>query len=147
MTPQWKRPVIALLLATSLAACGSGGGTSSAAATPDVACSAPKLVGDEANGTTVHLCVGQTLRLSLHSTYWQDIMSTPDSVLQTSGPTQAVTPSMGSCVPGGGCGTLITEFQGVAAGTAMVSAHRTTCGEALMCQPDQRAFSLTVVVG
>ncbi|MGZ4132259.1 MAG: hypothetical protein ACXVWF_04370 [Actinomycetota bacterium] len=144
MVTSWKRPVVflVLMLATAGCAASSAQGASSSAAS----CGPPKVLDERANGTTVHLCVGQALRVELHSTYWQDVASSRASIL-LGGSTKALPPSPSACVPGAGCGTLVTSFRAVSAGTATVSAHRTTCGEALLCSPDQRSFSLTVTVG
>jgi hypothetical protein len=141
-----KCSVLLMVLAVSAAACGSNH-ASAGSAPSDPGCTLPKLVGDQANRTTLRLCVGQTLRLSLHSTYWGNIESSPDTVVKALGPTVVVSPAPVGCAPGVGCGTLVTEFRGLAPGTATVSAHRTSCGEALLCTPDHRSFSLTVVVG
>jgi hypothetical protein len=141
-----KWPALFIVIAFLTSACGSH--SASAGSTPsDRACAIPKLVGDQADHTTVRLCVGQSLRLSLHSTYWGNVSSAPETVVKPIGPT-AVTPlAPGACPPGVGCGTVVTEFRGLAPGTATVSAHRTSCGEALLCTPGRRSFTLTVVVG
>ncbi|MGE5227273.1 MAG: hypothetical protein ACM3OO_10410 [Planctomycetaceae bacterium] len=137
-----KRLLLLLLLGTLTAGCAasSARGASSSVAS----CGPPHVVDERANGTTVQLCVGQTLRIELHSTYWQDVVSSDPSVL-AGGSTQAIAPSS-PCVPGAGCGTLVTSLRAAAAGTATVSAHRTTCGEALLCRPGQRSYTLTVTV-
>ena len=146
MRPSWKYSALVILLTVSTAACASE--SAPAGSTPsDASCSAPKMVSDRANGNTLRLCVGQGLRLSLRSTYWEGITSSPDTVLRTFGPTILVSPAPVGCAPGMGCGTLVTEFRGIAAGTATISAHRTSCGEALLCSPDRRSFTLTVRVG
>lgn len=135
-----------VLFAVSATACGTER-TPTGSGPSDPACAIPKMVGDHANGTTVRLCVGQTLRLSLHSTYWGNIAGSPETVAKEVGSTIVVSPAPMGCLPGAGCGTLVTQFRGLAPGTATVSAHRTSCGEALLCTPDRRSFSLTVVVG
>jgi hypothetical protein len=142
MITSWTRSilVLALTLATAACAASSAQGASSSAAS----CGPPKVVDEQANASTVQLCIGQTLRVELHSTYWQDVASSDPSVL-VGGSTRAIAPSS-PCVPGAGCGTLVTSFRAAAPGTAPVSAHRTTCGEALLCGPDQRSYTLTVTV-
>ena len=133
-----------LLLAIATVAC-AGSSTQPASSSHD-GCAPPKTVDERANGTEVRLCVGQILRVELHSSYWRDVASSQDAIL-LGGSTQALPPSPSACVAGAGCGTLVTTFQAVAAGTATVTAHRTTCGEALLCAPNQRTFALTVTVG
>jgi hypothetical protein len=39
-----------------------------------------------------------------------------------------------------------TSFLALAPGTAVITASRTTCGEALRCTASQRHFSVTIVV-
>jgi hypothetical protein len=38
-------------------------------------------------------------------------------------------------------------YAATASGTAVVTAHRSTCGEAMLCTPNQSGFRVTVVVG
>ena len=138
-----KRLPLLLLLAILTAGCATTGaqGTSSSGAS----CGPPKVVDERANGSTVRLCVGQSLRVELHSTYWQNVASSDPSVL-VGGSTRALAPSS-PCIPGAGCGTLVTSFRAAGSGSATVSAHRTTCGEALLCRPNQRSYTVTVTVG
>jgi predicted secreted protein len=98
---------------------------------------------DAANGQTISIRLGHTLTVTLNSTYWTFNGSSNPSVLEQAGqPTYEGT----SCVPGGGCGTASIRFKALAPGTAVVSATRTTCGEALACGPDQSRYSITVIV-
>jgi hypothetical protein len=98
---------------------------------------------DAQNGRVVRAHVGDRLRVQLGSTYWRfDAPSGPQ--LRPAGrPSFAPGPS---CVPGGGCGYVAQVYDVVAAGTAQLSASRTTCGEVLRCRPDQRTFRITVIV-
>jgi hypothetical protein len=109
---------------------------------------APSQVASEAsNGTTITMRRGGSLTLTLHSTYWSIAGSSNPSVLRERGtPVTTPAPPSAHCVPGQGCGTVSATFVAVAAGRADVTASRTTCGEALMCAPDQRTFVLHVVV-
>jgi hypothetical protein len=50
-------------------------------------------------------------------------------------------------VPGEGCGVVRTYFTARSAGTAVITAGRTTCGEALACVGSHGRFKLTVQVG
>jgi ABC-type phosphate transport system substrate-binding protein len=100
------------------------------------------------NGTTVGLHRGDTLTVTLHSTYWTIDGSSDPAVLVARGPqaTQAEPPSSRRCVPGQGCGTVSRSFTAAAGGTADVGASRTSCGEALRCTPEQSTWVLHVVV-
>jgi hypothetical protein len=98
------------------------------------------------NGTTVTLRTGGTLRAVLHSTYWQFDPPSDPTVLGSAGPPVSSPAPMGQCVPGGGCGTVTATFQALRPGRAVVSAHRTSCGEALRCTGNQGIWTVTVVV-
>jgi len=138
-----------------VAACTTGAGqssagpsTSSAAPTGSAGpCASPTTVDDSAAQTAVHLCVGQVLTLVLHNTHWEQIASSDQGVLRADGaPTiQLAAPS--ACVPGAGCGTITETFVATGPGSATVSAHRTSCGEALQCASGQGSFTLSVAVG
>jgi hypothetical protein len=100
-------------------------------------------IDDSANGTTVNLTTGQTIGLTLRSTYWQINDSSNSSVLALTG--SSVAPAY--CLPAGsGCGTQSATFTAKSSGTVTITASRTTCGEALACQPNQETYSVTVVV-
>ena len=138
--------VAILILALGAAACGRAGSPAGGSGGGSECSAPPIVVGDAANGRTVQACVGQTIRLELASTYWQDVSSSDEAVLAADGPSSVAPASPGTCVPGGGCGSVERTFQASASGTATVSAHRTTCGEALQCSTDQRTFSVRIVV-
>jgi hypothetical protein len=94
----------------------------------------------------VTLRTGGTLSVVLHSTYWQyDPPSDPSVLRSQADPTYSPDPP-GSCVPGGGCGTLTAGFRALRPGRAVITAHRTSCGEAMACVGDAGRFSVTVVV-
>ncbi len=115
--------------------------------TPAPSPAATKVTIDEAaNGQTVTVHVGTLVTLELHSTYWQvDGTSNAAVLAPASAPTVAPA-SPGTCVPGGGCGTVVAVFHAIAPGRATVTAARTTCGEALLCTGSAGAFNVTVVV-
>ena len=128
------------------------GATSSAspsaapAATP-VAPPADVVVTEADNGHTVTVQAGSTVTLVLANTYWQVQGSSDAAVLAlASGPDTAAA-SMGTCVPGAGCGTVTTVFRALAAGRASITAARQTCGEAIQCTGTAGAFEVTIVVG
>jgi hypothetical protein len=103
---------------------------------------------DTDNGTTRVLHRGDTLTVTLHSTYWTITGSSNSAVLVAQGPqrTQADPPSSHHCVPGQGCGTVTESFTATGDGTADVGASRTTCGEAMRCTPAQSTWLLHVTV-
>jgi hypothetical protein len=122
----------------------------SVVATPATASSSAKAtpvvhdVDDAANGTTVHVRVGDTVRVTLHSTYWQ--MDPPStSALKAGDSTVAASLGPGS-VPGSGTGTVVTSYLIVHSGTTKITAQRTSCGEALLCPPNLRSYVVTLAV-
>jgi hypothetical protein len=95
------------------------------------------------SGKTVALQVGGRLHVVLDSTFWTFDRPAPGPLKldgsSTGGP--------GLCQPPGtGCGWTFADFTGVSAGTAVVTASRVSCGEAMRCVGDQGRFSLKVVV-
>lgn len=106
------------------------------------------VVSDDSNGKTVHVTVGEHVKLILSSTYWHVHGSSSDAVLAQSGRARLL-PRPKSCpkIPGLGCVPFETTFTALAKGTAVITASRQTCGEALACQPPQEHFKVTIVVG
>ena len=104
-------------------------------------------VSESANGTTVTLRTNQRLDVLLHNTYWRFGPSSSSSVLASQG-AQRFHPGGPGCpsIPGTGCGTTDQVFKAGSPGTAVISADRTTCGEALQCTPEQSHYRLTVKV-
>jgi hypothetical protein len=100
---------------------------------------------DASNGRTITLHVGDSLSVVLHSTYW-GFAGSSNSVVLVSDGNPAVSPSPSGCVPGQGCGTVVAAFDANTVGTAVVSASRTTCGEALRCTGSAGSYRLTVKV-
>ena len=103
-------------------------------------------VSEADNGTTVTLRTGGTLRAVLHSTYWQFDPASDPTVLASQGSPSSSPDPPGSCVPGGGCGTVTATFQALRPGRAVVTAHRTSCGEALRCTGNAGSWMVTVIV-
>lgn len=101
--------------------------------------------GDADDGHAITLQTGQLLHVSLSSTYWTLADSSDPNVLRERG-TPVVSPQPSGCVPGAGCGTASAVYVAVAAGTAHVSASRTSCGEAMGCTGSSGSWSLTVDV-
>ncbi|MGE5176999.1 MAG: hypothetical protein ACM3JJ_11560 [Hyphomicrobiales bacterium] len=128
-----------IFLVLLAAACGGGWASSS------VSPSLPVVHANEAqDGHTLTLRRGQRLQVVLHSTYWKLARVSRTTVLRTVAK-PVVRPRSG-CVPGAGCGTVTAVYVGVAAGTANVSASRTSCGEAMGCTAAAGRYVLRVVV-
>jgi len=105
------------------------------------------VVRDNSNGKTVRVSAGDRLELILASSYWNVDSSTSPAVLREDGPTSYLAPpSDCSTMPGSGCVPEQTPFTALAPGTAVITASRESCGEALACRPDQSHFRLTVIV-
>ena len=91
------------------------------------------------------MSVGQTIKLRLTSTYWQVAKAQPGAVLGTVG--RQTRPTMGhGCVPGQGCGVVTAAFVARHPGRAVITASRSSCGEALRCSPAQGSYRVRVVV-
>jgi hypothetical protein len=100
---------------------------------------------EHANNTTVRVQAGQEVKLLLHSTYWMDLRSSQPTVVRADGAPK-VLPATTQCVPGGGCAPVEATFTAASAGTAVLSASRTSCGEALACSPADSRYRVTIVV-
>lgn len=103
----------------------------------------PAVVDERANNSIVRVARGSSLDVVLHSSYWSVRGSSRPSVLAPDGRPRLLP---GSCPPGVGCATLELAFTARRQGTAVVTATRVSCGEALLCSPGQRSYRLTVVV-
>ena len=103
---------------------------------------------DEANNNTV-VRVHEHARLEviLHSSYWGMHGSSRPSVLSQDGPSVLLPPPPGGCLPGVGCRPVETVFTAEHPGVAVVTASRTTCGEALLCTTySQSHYRIVVIV-
>ncbi len=100
--------------------------------------------GNEQNGTSVTLHSGQTLLVTLPSTYWS-FQGSPDPRVLAPVGAPTTSPGQGN-VPGCGAGTVSQEFRAVGAGTAEVSASRTSCGEVMGCTGASGQYELSVTV-
>jgi len=138
------RPLMMLAAASVVLAAGCGVARQPAGGPPP----APRLVTehDRANGTTIHVNVGDKVALVLGSTYWQFAGSSTPAVLRQEGPV-AVLKATHKCLPGMGCAPKRAVFKALARGKAVITAHRVTCGEALACTGSRGHFKLTVVIG
>lgn len=148
-----RRPLLALpALALALAACsgGSSGGvalgagqdTSSAAAVSG----GRHLLDEKDNGKRLDVQFGDTLVVTLHSTYWS-FLPTDGLALQSMGD-PATAPATNCATPpiaGSGCGTVTGTFNVGHIGTSTLKAHRDSCGEALRCTGKDADWSITIV--
>lgn len=101
--------------------------------------------GDNQNGQSITLHPGQTLMVTLGSTYWTIQGSSDSQVLSPVGKS-VTTPRSCSAPPGSGCGTVSQAFRAVSPGTAQISAARVSCGEAMRCVGPAGQYQLTVQV-
>lgn len=134
------RPAAALAVALAAALSGCAGGPS--AGTDNAVVSGPVHLDEKANETTVTVELGQTVVVTLHSTYWR--IAIPPRALQPVGEPQT---SPSPCpVTGGGCGTVEQTFNAAKVDTTTLRAHRDSCGEALRCTSKNGDWSVTVRV-
>jgi len=117
----------------------------SAAARHPARSSTTRTITERDKGTTVALHVGDHLKLSLSNTYWDIQLASDTAVLRSDGP-PVTKGKLQGCVPGAGCGTVIGAFTAVRTGTAIVSASRTTCGEAILCAGGNGEYKVSVIV-
>ena len=140
------RPLLMLAAAASVvlaAGCGSAGHADHAGGSQP-----PRLFTehDRANGTTIHLAVGDKVALILGSTYWNFSRSSAPQVVRQIGPVTVVHTTR-TCLPGEGCQPKRAMYKALSKGTAIITAHRLSCGEALACTGKRGHFRLTIVVG
>lgn len=148
--PVLLRPLAGAAVALLMAGCASGVPSNGSQQPPPGGTTKPGVVtvsSDHANGRTFRVKVGQRLNLILTSTYWQLHGSSAPAVLRQDGATKLL-PRPSSCtkLPGLGCTPVRAPFLALAPGTAVITASRTTCGEALRCAADQSHFRITIVV-
>ena len=92
---------------------------------------------------------GQTLTVTLCSTYWTFQGNTNPQVLALVG-VPIVSPApldKHTCAAAGsGCGTVSAEFRAVGIGTTQITASRVSCGEAMGCVGASGLYQLAVKV-
>ena len=81
--------------------------------------------------------------MTLHSSYRAFNPSSDPAVLSPDRGPQTGPGTNCPTYPGSGCGTVTQTYTALKAGTAHVSADRTTCGEAMACNPAQH-YNLAV---
>jgi len=105
------------------------------------------VVHDDANGKAVSARAGDRIELILSSSYWHVTGSSAPGVLRQDGsPVLLSRPSSCPDIPGLGCIPVRADFTALTDGTAVITASRSACGEALRCMPDQTRFTVIVVV-
>jgi hypothetical protein len=105
------------------------------------------VVRDDANGQSVTARAGDRVELILPSSYWHVTGSSAPAVLRQHGPPVLLArPSGCPDLPGLGCVPVRAEFTALTDGQAVITARRSTCGEAMRCRPDQTRFAVIVVV-
>ena len=136
---------MAAAVVVTAAACGSSGSRAAAPGGDSVGGGSPGQVqlDEKANGTTVHVHFGDTVVVTLHSTYWSFLPTGQSLALQLFAP--VATAPAGNCRPGVGCGTVTATYNVGHVGTTVLRAHRDSCGEALRCIGTQGDWSVTVV--
>jgi len=147
--PAFLRLLAGALVVLTMAGCGGVSAAGGPGTQPGGTASPGALTvsSDHANGRTLHVKVGERLNLILSSAYWQVRGSSAPAVLRQDGAaTPLPRPSTCPKLPGLGCVPVRTTFLALAPGTAVISASRTTCGEALRCAASQRHFRVTIVV-
>lgn len=100
---------------------------------------------DGSNGKTIWLHTGDRIELILSSNYWQVSGSSAPKVLkQTHATVLMPRPSTCPHIPGLGCTPVRTDFLAVGHGKAVITASRTSCGEAMRCSAQNSHFTLIV---
>ena len=150
MTRRLLVAVAAMLLAAT--ACSGGSGDSSTTGSKDTSSATPvaggrHLLDEKDNGTKLDVQFGDTLVVTLHSTYWS-FLPTDGLAIQSLG--DPATAPATNCPPpmnvtGSGCGTVTGTFNVGHIGTSTLKAHRDSCGEALRCTGKDADWSVTIV--
>ena len=127
-----------------------GSCTPAATCPPNAMCAQPLsgdvlVITDADNGKTVTVARDSRISVQLASTYWTFDPASNPAVLAAQGP-QQTSPCAAKTFPGSGCGVATVTYAAAASGTAVLAAHRSTCGEAMLCSSDQSSFRVTVVV-
>ena len=137
---------VAVSVVSVMTAAGCGTAASSASG-PTAHGPAVIVVRDDANGKAVSASAGDRIELILSSSYWRVTGSSAPGVLRQDGsPVLLSRPSSCPDLPGRGCIPVRADFTALTDGQAVITASRSTCGEALRCTPGQTRFTVTVVV-
>lgn len=136
-------PMTAALLCALIVSCGAAGLGTPASGSPIPGGLNTVVVTEPDNGKTLPVHVGERVEVRLSSTYWTFNGSSNPAVLRAVGPA-VISPQPSGCVPGGGCGLAIADFDVIGVGSADVTASRTSCGEAMGCTGNQGSYQVTV---
>ncbi|MCW2672368.1 MAG: hypothetical protein JWP14_957 [Frankiales bacterium] len=101
---------------------------------------------DRDNHAVVSVHRGQTIVLTLASTYWTIGAPSGTALSTLDGERKTPNRTKPGCRGGSGCGTDVRDFKAVRTGTSGISATRSTCGEALRCPAGKTRFYVTVHV-
>jgi hypothetical protein len=101
-------------------------------------------IGFTDKGRTITVAAGAQVVVTLDSTYWNFEPLSSKAVVVASRPTYRA--AGGHPVPGSGAGTVREVLRAVGAGTATITAQRSSCGEAMRCVGGLGTFQVTVVV-
>jgi len=132
------------VVACLLAVAGCGATNSAGSNAGDQAKNGTLNIDEKANGTTVHVHLGDTIIVTLHNTYWS-FLPTGSLALQPFSPVATAAATNCGQPVGSGCGTVIATYNVGHVGTGKLRAHRETCGEALRCVGKDADWSVTVV--
>lgn len=123
----------------------AGSGPPTAASSPYSSTLTVAFTEADNNGSVV-VHPGTIVEVTLSSTYWTFAPVSAPKVLTQSAPrVHPAAPGVHS-VPGSGKGTVQETFRARGAGTAVITAARTSCGEAMRCSPAQTAYRITITV-
>ena len=94
---------------------------------------------------SVTLSRGEHLVVTMETTYWQIHRPSGRAIRSFGAP---VTHRMINCqhLVGSGCGTVVETFVAIASGLSVISANRTSCGEAIRCSLDNATWRAMVHV-
>lgn len=135
--------LLAVMLPAALAAC-SGSGGSAVVGVRGTGTAVTHQLTEHDDGSTVDARVGDSVTVTLHSTYWQFRPPAGGVLQQKREPVPSPGGSACPTVPGSGCGTVVADYVVSASGTVTLTAHRESCGEAMRCAGSNGAWSVTV---
>jgi|SRR5581483_1656820 len=128
--------IVTGLLAAGLLAIAPGAGAAG---------TATRKLGWGTNNKSLEVPKGTVLTVTLHSTYWT-FDALEGTALRAVGKPVVKAAPPGSCVPGGGCGTVTQKYRAVTTGPATINAGRSVCGEALACGPTNGTYVVYITV-
>ena len=138
-----KTLLLAPALGAALMLVGCNGGSSSSGGTSASTSTSTHQLDEASNGKHLNVHFGDTIVVTLHSTYWT--FGVPGGfILQPITPPQVGKGINCPSVPGSGCGTVSMTYNVGKVGSGSLNAHRTTCGEALKCTAAQSTWSVTI---